>query len=273
MTEQATPSQQRGLVAEGLTAFARRVDEVAREAGAAIMEVYGRADFEASAKTDGSPVTVADLASDQVLLRGLRDLEPGAPVVSEEGDEAERTGERYWLVDPLDGTREFLSRNGEFCVCIALIDGGRPVFGLIHAPTTRETYYAADTSGQAFRLRENDAAPEGLPVRRGISMASAGLRVGVSRSHRDAATTAFLDGLDAPAPVPMGSALKFCAIAAGTLDVYIRQGPTMHWDTAAGQCLLEAVGLGVYRLDTREPMRYDTPTRKNPAFLAGPRPA
>ena len=261
-------------MAQGLTAFAAGVDAVARRAGTAVMEVYGRGDLGAYAKTDGSPVTAADLASHAILTAGLPDLEPDAAIVSEEDapGRAAVAGDKYWLIDPLDGTREFLARNGEFCVCVALVDRGRPVFGLIHAPVSGASYYASDNSGMAFVRRASGRPALPLYPRRGVSLASAGLRVGVSRKHRGRATEDFLRELDGAAPVPMGSALKFCAIAAGKLDVYVRHGPTMHWDTAAGQCLLEAVGLGVYGLATGLALRYDTPTRTNPAFLAGPRP-
>ena len=257
-----------------MTAFSRDVDAVARAAGAAILDVARASDVGASAKTDGSPVTAADLASHRLLSGGLPALTPGLPIVSEEDAAGHGlSAGRYWLIDPLDGTREFLAGTGEYCVCLAIIDDGRPIYGLIHVPVTGESYYAAADSGTAFRLDAPDAPPAVLRPRYGVELARAGLRVGVSRRHRGPATAAFLGRLRAPAPVPMGSAIKFCAIAAGTLDLYVRHGRTMHWDTAAGQCLLEAVGLGVYRLDTGAPLRYDTPTRTNPGFLAGPCPS
>lgn len=261
-----------------MTAFSERVDVVARRAGAAVLDVYARQTVGAFAKTDGSPVTAADAASHDILTAGLRDLASGVAIVSEEDGsppgpvpEPAAAPRRYWLLDPLDGTREFLAGNGEFCVCVALIEDGRPVYGLIHVPVAGESYYASESSGGAFVTRGDGARR--LAPRAGVEMGAAGLRVGVSRSHRGGSTEAFVRRLPGARSVPMGSALKFCAIAAGTLDLYVRHGPTMHWDTAAGQCLLEAVGLGVYDLATGRPLRYDGDARRNPAFLAGPRPS
>ena len=256
--------------------LAAAVDPVARAAAAALLNVYDAPALDVAAKPDGSPVTAADLAAERALLAGLEGLVRGVGVVSEEGGGSGVGGrgpERYWLVDPLDGTREFLAHNGEFCVCIALVEDGAPVFGLIHAPTTSVSYYAWRGSGAAFAKPATDAPARRLPPRRPATARTPGLRVGVSRSHRDAATEAYLAKLDAPRAVPMGSALKFCAIVADRLDVYVRPGRTMHWDTAAGQCLLEAVGCSVTDLATGRPLRYVGPGRTNPGFLAGPWPA
>lgn len=217
-------------------------------------------------------MTAADWASDELLQVALADLVPGCPVLSEEriGEwpPARRRGlARYWLVDPLDGTREFLAGNGEFCVCVALIDDGRPLLGVIHAPTAGVTYAAH--AGRAGVVRSDRGGVTTLPPRPAVDLQARGLRVGVSRRHGDAETAAYLDALPEPAPVPMGSALKFCAIAEGRLDLYPRFGPTMAWDTAAGQAIVEAAGRGVVTAAGGRRLGYRADVLTNPGFIAG----
>ena len=253
-------------------ALAEALDEIARPAAAAIAAAYARrADHQPRRKSDGSPVTEVDVLADALLTGGLRRRFPDWPVVSEEApaSHARAPAGPYWLLDPLDGTREFIGGTGEFCICLALVESGVPVFGFVYAPLDLRYDYAWRGAGCAY-AKTAHAPPRRLTRPRPPARASSGLRVGVSRHHRDAATDAFLATLREPLALPMGSALKFCAIAEDRLDVYVRHGPTMHWDTAAGQCLLEAVGFGVYDLATGAPLRYDTPTRRNPGFLAGP---
>ena len=241
---------------------------LAAAAGEAIMAVYRR-DFEVDRKDDRSPLTEADLASHHLLVDGLRALTPDIPVLSEESRAVEtaqrRRWPRLWLVDPLDGTREFVKRNGEFCICIALIDDGVPVLGIVHAPVSGTAWSAvrgegawrreADGREQALASQALGRAGEGRGARMDADPAPP-LRVAASRSHLDARTAALLGRLPDAERVAMGSALKFALLAEGRLDLYPRFGPTSEWDTAAGQCLVEATGGAVLALDG-EPLRYN----------------
>ncbi|MCG6116786.1 MAG: 3'(2'),5'-bisphosphate nucleotidase CysQ [Aquimonas sp.] len=239
---------------------------LAVQAGRSILEVYA-SDFEVEAKSDRSPLTEADLAAHACIRDGLRALQPSLPVLSEESADTElthrREWQRYWLVDPLDGTREFVKRNGEFSVNIALIEQGRPVFGVVHAPVGGELFWAEAEQGAWLRAPERDDEP--LCVRR---PALAPLRVAVSRSHLDPRSAALIGRLSGALQVPLGSSLKFCRIAEGHVDLYPRFGPTGEWDTAAGQCVLEAAGGAVLALDG-QPLRYNArDSLINPDFLA-----
>ncbi len=246
---------------------------VLRRAGRTIMRFYGSAEIGLSAKPDASPLTAADVAADGVLHRGLAGLLPDCPVISEERavewPAERRSGLRqWWLVDPLDGTREFVARNGEFCVCVAIVQDGVPVLGLIHAPVTGLTYVAYRGAPAVQRV---DAMGEvaHLPPRERLERERSGLRVAVSRHHAGPETQAYLAHYRHPVAVPMGSALKFCAIAEGSLDLYPRFGPTMAWDTAAGQCILEVAGRRVVDAETGAALRYDRASLMNPGFIAG----
>jgi 3'(2'), 5'-bisphosphate nucleotidase len=227
---------------------------LARRAAEAIRAVY-QGEFAVRHKDDASPLTAADMASHRVLMAGLAALTPGIPVLSEEsaadvGAATRHAWARLWVVDPLDGTREFVKRNDEFCINIALVEDGVAVCGLIHAPVTGTTWHAAHGTG-AFR--RDGAGERAIHTRR---PATAPLRVAASRSHRDAATDALIARMGEVAPMALGSALKFCRIAEGGMDVYPRFGPTSEWDTAAGQCLLEAAG-GVLLAPDGRPFRYN----------------
>ena len=245
------------------------VVSLAAGAGRAILEVYA-SDFDVQAKDDQSPLTQADLASHHIIMAGLEALTPGVPVISEESglpDFAERRQwNPYWLIDPLDGTREFVKRNGEFTVNVALIEDHRPVFGVVHVPVRGTTYSGCQGLGAA--LRANGAEPR--PI--GVAATSARpVRVVGSRSHRGASLDRFLQNLGDFEMHPTGSSLKFCLIAEGVADVYPRLGPTSEWDTAAAQAVVEQAGGVVVELDGR-PLSYN---RKadilNPHFLvAGP---
>lgn len=238
-------------------------------AGRAILEVYAT-DFEVETKSDDSPLTRADLASHHTLVAGLRELTPDTPIVSEEGglpEFAERSAwPRYWLIDPLDGTKEFVNRNGEFTVNVALIDAHRPVFGVVHAPVQDKTYVGC--TGHGAELRFADGAPRPIRV---AGRSSDPVRVVGSRSHRGASLDAFLERVGETDLVPMGSSLKFCVVAEGLADVYPRLGPTSEWDTAAAQAVVEQAGGRVLRLDGK-PLSYNEKEDiLNPYFVvAGP---
>ena len=220
------------------------VIDLARQAAADILSIYDSASFEADAalqhKDDHSPLTAADLASHRCIVAGLRALTPEIPVLSEESKDADIAARRgwntLWLVDPLDGTREFVKRNGEFTVNIALIEDGVATFGVIQQPVTGALWHGAPGRG-AFR--RDGAADVAIHAR--IPAASP-LRIAASRSHRDARTQALLDALPGSDVLGCGSSLKFCRIAEGAMDLYPRFGPTSEWDTAAGQAILEAAG-------------------------------
>ena len=238
---------------------------IAREAAAAILAVYENA-FEVGHKSDASPLTAADLAAHHCIVEGLERLTPDWPVLSEEAAdipwETRRHWQRYWLVDPLDGTREFVKRNGEFTVNIALIEAGVAVFGVVLAPVGGALWHGV-VGGPAYR-RDGEADV----LLRTRAPATGTLRVAASRSHRDARTEALLARMGDAETVGLGSSLKFCRIADGTLDVYPRFGPTSEWDTAAAQCVLEAAGGVVIAPDGR-PFRYNQrPTLLNGDFLA-----
>lgn len=239
-------------------ALRNSVIAIARRAADAILAVYDSASFEEDAavrhKDDHSPLTEADLAAHRCIVACLRSLTPGIPVLSEESRDADiaerRAWRRLWVVDPLDGTREFVKRNGEFTINIALVEDGVATFGVIQQPVTGALWHGAPGRG-AFR-REGDAD---RPIHACIPAASP-LRVAASRSHRDGRTQALLDALPAHETLACGSSLKFCRIAEGEIDLYPRFGPTSEWDTAAGQAILEAAGGAV--LDPRgRPFRYN----------------
>lgn len=240
---------------------------VAREAGRQILQVY-RAPGEIAVrqKPDASPVTQADLAAHQTILSGLSRLTPDWPVLSEESAPvpfAERTRwSRYWLVDPLDGTRELLKRNDEFTVNIALVERHEAVLGVIYVPVTEVLYYAARGRGAYKQLPGR--APQAIHVR---AHATGTIVVASSRSHAARKQQAFLHNLGAYRLLSMGSSLKSCLVAEGSADVYVRLGPTGEWDTAAAQRLVEEAGGAM--TDTRlQPLRYNTKeSLVNPEFL------
>jgi 3'(2'), 5'-bisphosphate nucleotidase len=247
-------------------AFLSEARTIAHEAGQVILRFYN-AGVSVSNKADGSPVTDADRAAEAVILPALRHYTPGVPVVAEEdcavNGYPEITGRYFWLVDPLDGTKEFLNRNGEFTVNIALIDGDRPVLGVVYVPVLDEMYAAAGP-GTAVLAREgrHDQPIKVRPV------PAAGVTVAESRSHGDAAeTAAFLSRFTVADRVRRGSSLKFCAVAAGQADLYPRFGPTREWDTAAGHAVLDAAG---GRVDTADgaPLLYRKPSLLNSSYVA-----
>jgi 3'(2'), 5'-bisphosphate nucleotidase len=226
---------------------------IVARAGAAIMQVYD-AGFTVQRKEDNSPLTLADLESQRVIIEGLRQITPDIPILSEESAQApwgeRQTWRELWVVDPLDGTREFVKRNGEFTVNIALVVEHEPVLGVVAAPAQGLTFWGAAGIG-AFSHHRGAAQ---IPLQ--VSAPQQPLRVVGSRSHASAATAAYLEGLGPHVLTGIGSSLKFCLIAEGKADLYPRFGPTSEWDTAAGQALLEAAGGHVTRLDGHR-LRYN----------------
>ncbi len=244
-----------------------RVAAIARRAGREILEVYHSGEAAASTKADASPLTAADLRSHRLIVAALAELTPGTPVLSEEAADtpfAERCSwRRYWLVDPLDGTREFLARNGEFTVNVALIEGHAPALGVVHAPVTDVSYRGAPGAG-AWR-QQADAPPQPIRAARHSAVP---LRVVGSRSHRGDSLAAFLGRVGPHELLEMGSSLKFCLVAEGAADVYPRLGPTSEWDTAAAHAVLAAAGGTVSALDGA-PLQYNTRAQlRNPFFVA-----
>ncbi len=246
------------------------VIDIARRAGDAILEVYA-GEFDVETKADNSPLTEADRRAHEVIVDGLRSLTPDLPIVSEESAPPafaeRRRWHRYWLVDPLDGTKEFVDRNGEFTVNIALIEAGEPVFGVVGVPV-RDTVYVGDCrERRAWRTDGEGTTP--LATR---SMSDDAVSVVASRRHGGPRLERYLERLDESfavvTRVHLGSSLKFCILAEGGADLYPRLGPTSEWDIAAAQAVLAAAGGAVRRLDG-DPLVYNTgESFLNPDFVA-----
>lgn len=240
------------------------VIRIADEAGERVLHIY-ESDFSVRYKADNSPITAADEASHEVIVRGLRALSHDIPVLSEEGRdipwEERRQWHRFWLVDPIDGTRDFTQRTGEFTVNIALVENGEPVLGVVTAPALNEAFWGAagegawkrDRNGQVHRIR--------------VAGPAAAKRVVASKNHLNDETRAFIEALGEHELVQAGSSLKFCRIAEGRADIYPRLGPTSEWDTAAAQAVLTAAGGQVKTLEG-EPLRYGKENLLNPYFVA-----
>lgn len=239
---------------------------IAESAGRAILDVYGT-DFEVEAKADSSPITEADRSANEVIRAALAALPGERPILSEEARtvpwEVRRNWREYWLVDPLDGTKEFIQRNGQFTVNIALVRAGRPVLGVVHVPVSGVTY--GGLVGQGAWRRTRDGAQQAIRVR---PLDGGPVRVVGSRSHRGPDLDGYLERLGHHEMVPMGSSLKFCIVAEGNADVYPRLGPTSEWDTAAAEAVLIAAGGQVVASDG-QPMAYNKgPDLLNPWFIA-----
>ncbi|MGO9487038.1 MAG: 3'(2'),5'-bisphosphate nucleotidase CysQ [Rhodomicrobium sp.] len=259
--------------------FALSVMAAAQRAGAAIMDIYGPG-MDVRYKADRSPVTDADQASEDILIAALSELMPDVPAIAEERAAANNlpsTGSTYFAVDPLDGTKEFLKLNGEFCINVGLIDAGKAVFGLLFAPAKADCFVTLGR-GEAYRCELHPAhnpprqqSFDFTPLRG--EAAGRPFTAIVSRSHIRPETVAFLDSRGNPERMTMGSAMKFGMLAAGEADVYPRHGPTNEWDTAAGQAILEAAGGCVLTLDGK-PLLYGKKDQNflNPPFIAWRRP-
>ncbi len=251
--------------------IALEVATIARQAGAAIMDIYENEDFGVEQKADNSPLTRADKASNDVINAGLEKLSFQAPIVSEENKEVpyetRKDYDHYWLVDPLDGTKEFIKRNGEFTVNIALVHQQRVVLGVVYVPVFDELYWAAKDLGAHLVKGDQSQAL----AANAFSMTDNGLRVVASRSHLNDETQAFVDALNEPALVSKGSSLKLLLLAAGEAELYPRIAPTMEWDTAAAQIVLEEAGGKVLQHGTDLPVIYNKENLLNPYFVASGR--
>jgi 3'(2'), 5'-bisphosphate nucleotidase len=245
--------------------------DLARRAGDAILEIY-RTDFDVDTKADDSPLTKADLAAHRILSEGLAALTPDIPLISEESKppayEVRQAWSRYWLIDPLDGTKEFINKNGEFTVNIALIEGNQAVFGVVGVPAQGTVYVGDVAEGKAVRHGSDGVSPlSGRPMKEGAEVV-----VVASRSHGGERLEQYLDAVGerfaGVSRTPVGSSLKLCILAEGRADLYPRLGPTSEWDIAAAHAVLAAAGGDVW-LTNGEPMRYNTKESfLNPEFFA-----
>lgn len=239
--------------------------QLAKEAGNAIMAIYSQSDLGTTLKADDSPLTRADIASHQVISERLNQLTPNQPLLSEESavpPYSEReTWASYWLVDPLDGTKEFIKRTGEFTVNIALMEKNKPVLGVVHIPALRITFFALRGAG-AFK-EEFGKPPSRIYAG---DYRNKPLKIVYSRSHKGADLDQFLKKFKDYESVSIGSSIKFCLIAEGKAHFYPRLYPTMEWDTAAGDCIVTEAGGSVTDLD-RRPLQYNKPKLENPSFV------
>lgn len=232
------------------------------------MAIYRR-DFSVESKADDSPLTEADLVAHRCLMELLQDVLPGVPVLSEESDlaayEVRRQWTRYWLIDPIDGTKEFIKRNGEFTLNVALIEGCVPRFGVVHAPALGTTWWGQQGEG-AFRI--DDGRSRAIEARQLPDPAQEPWKIVGSRSHGSAAFEAFCRALPAHERVTMGSSLKLCLVAEGAADLYPRLVPTCEWDTAAAHAVVLAAGGDVLEAQTLAPLRYNRKeSLYNPDFI------
>jgi len=244
----------------------RTAIRAAEKASEEILKVYHSSDFQAEAKGDNSPLTLADKNAHHTIAEILQST--NLPILSEEGKtipfEERRQWEYFWMVDPLDGTKEFIKRNDEFTVNIALVNKGIPIMGVVAVPVTGDVYFA--TEGEGAYLRRSGKEIK-LPLREPLDLSRAGLRVVASRSHMNEETQQFINGLKDAVLVSAGSSLKFMLLAEGKADVYPRYAPTMEWDTAAAHAVISAVGMQVTQYGTDNPLVYNKENLLNPYFL------
>lgn len=245
-----------------------QVVDIAEEAGKAILEIYNSDDLGVESKSDESPLTKADTTANKIICDGLISINADIPIISEENKsipyEERKDFTYYWMVDPLDGTKEFIKKNGEFTVNIALMHKHSPIASVVYAPVLDKMYYAVE--GQKAFLRVNKTW-EKLNANK-FNLADNGLRVVCSRSHLNDATQSFINDLDQPVKVSKGSSLKFLILAEGGAEVYPRMAPTMEWDTAAAHIILLESGGQLYQPTDRSPLIYNKKDLTNPHFVA-----
>jgi len=241
--------------------------EISAEAGLEILQFY-KDDIHVETKDDNSPLTKADLASHNVIVEALRKLTPEMPIISEESGlpeyEERKEWKKYWLVDPLDGTKEFIKKNGEFTVNIALIEYNKPVIGVVHIPAKKITYVGQKSIG-SYKIDSDGNKTEVISTMPGKNKK---VSIVTSRSHGSSDTEDRIEkmGFIVGKSVPAGSSLKFCLVAEGTADIYPRFGPTMEWDTAAGDAVFRYSGKDAERYS---PLEYNKPSMKNGEFIIG----
>ncbi|OSP54685.1 3'(2'),5'-bisphosphate nucleotidase CysQ [Pseudoruegeria sp. SK021] len=243
---------------------------LALEAGELIMDIYNSADFEVRAKSDDSPVTAADETADAHISAGLAEAFPDILIVTEEQAGTHgKSSENFLIVDPLDGTKEFVQRRGDFTVNIAYVESGVPVRGVVYAPAKDRLFYTTASGETVEETAPFDWNVKGETVPVSVSRPdNSALMVVASKSHRDAATDAYIAKYDVADMKSAGSSLKLCLVATGEADIYPRLGRTMEWDTAAGQAVLMGAGGKTVRFDTHEPLVYGKPGYENPFFIA-----
>jgi 3'(2'), 5'-bisphosphate nucleotidase len=243
---------------------------LALEAGSAIMEIYGRADLGVEAKADASPVTDADKAADRIIADGLRAAFPGMMLVTEEQAASHAfSGDTFLIVDPLDGTKEFIHRRGDFTVNIALVEEGTPTRGVVYAPAKGRMFLTLADGRSVEETGPFDPAAMGKTTALNVAESDNGaLMVVASKSHRDQATDDYIARYAVRDMTSAGSSLKFCLVASGEADLYPRLGRTMEWDTAAGHAVLAGAGGRVLRFDDLTPLTYGKDGFANPFFIA-----
>ncbi len=250
--------------------LAKEMRRLAIEAGAAIMEIYRSGDLETEAKDDNSPVTAADRAADALISAGLRAAFPDVPLVTEEQAAShDQSVATFLIVDPLDGTKEFVKRRGDFTVNIAYVEDGTPIRGIVYAPAKQRLFMTTPEGTAVEELGDLQAHKPGEQA--GIAVATPdneGLRVVASKSHRTPETDAYIARYHVSDVVSAGSSLKFCLVATGEADIYPRLGRTMEWDTAAGDAVLRAAGGKVLDLETKAQLAYGKDGFANPHFIA-----
>jgi 3'(2'), 5'-bisphosphate nucleotidase len=241
---------------------------ISKDAGAAILKVYHQREFQIENKADTTPLTEADRKANDIICSSLATQFPHIPIISEENKmesyQIRKNFSMCWMVDPLDGTKEFISRNGDFTVNIALIEEGEPILGVVYLPVTGDLYYGVRDNG-AFSVKEGVLTQLKTSP---FSINEKGLRVVASRSHLNQETEEFINQLNEPKLVSRGSSLKFLLLASGEADLYPRMAPTSEWDTAAAQCILTAAGGIVVHAEDNMPMRYNKEILLNPSFIA-----
>lgn len=265
--DQSNPEEMSGMDYQKLLDVMRRLS---LEAGDKIMEIYGQDDFDVKSKSDDSPVTAADEAADAIISAGLRAAFPDVMLVTEEQSETHGVqGDTFLIVDPLDGTKEFIHRRGDFTVNIALVENGVPVRGVVYAPAKSRMFYTLADGASVEETGALDKEEVGALSPLSVSDAdNAALMVVASKSHRDQATDDYIAKYSVRDMTSAGSSLKFCLIATGEADVYPRLGRTMEWDTAAGHAVLSGAGGAVVRFDDHTPLRYGKDGFANPFFIA-----
>jgi 3'(2'), 5'-bisphosphate nucleotidase len=249
------------LTSQQISALLKQVNR----ASVAILDIYQSANLDIEYKKDKSPLTLADKTSHDVLVLGLKRMHPDIPILSEEGAaisyETRKQWPYFWVIDPLDGTKEFISKNGEFTINLALVKGNKPIFGAVAAPTKGTVYFANQGNG-AYK-KENNNPPQPIKAKEKTNQK---IIVARTRSHKDEKEAGIIAKLGSSETIHAGSALKFCLVAEGKADIYLRGGPTMEWDTAAGDCIAAEAGAKTCTIDGN-PFLYNKQNLLNPGLI------